>query len=282
MPRPRYHLTEEDVSVVHRWVQTKLRDPTWPQPNTARTARDQFARAQPTVEALHAWCARFLEAPQWRQLQAVIRAARRDASQTRTVRLSTRAYARLHDLATREQLTLSETIERYLAAAPPTPPRQETPTQTLQTPVTTTTPRTGAKTKTPTTSQKQGSAFVTTKKGVCYLTIKSGRVSFQIMRIRNYTIDADDKRRMRRLHPDIHFDWKKIARQLAEKREVCRRYRARRRTARVPREREPFYGVFEPQTRTVYVNDPDNIAGVGALLDALLAREREGEAESMA
>jgi hypothetical protein len=142
----------------------------------------------------------------------------------------------------------------------------------------------GAKTKASTAPQKQGSAFVTTKKGVCYLTIKIGRENFALMRIHSYTIDAQDKRDMRRLHPDIHFDWKRITRQLAEKREVCRRYRARRRTLRVPRyrEREPFYGVFTPHTRTVYVNDPDNIAGVGALLDALLAQEREDGEESMA
>jgi hypothetical protein len=102
------------------------------------------------------------------------------------------------------------------------------------------------------------------------------------MRIYNYTMDAQDKRDMRRLHPDIAFNWKKITRQLAEKREVCRQYRARRRAMRVPRyrEHEPFYGVFEPHTRSVYVNDPDNIAGVGALLDALLAREREEGAMS--
>jgi hypothetical protein len=264
---------------VQRWVQAKLHDPTWPQPEAARTARHQLARVQPTVAALHAWCDRFLDATQWRQLQAVIRAARRDASQTRTVRLSTRAYARLHDLATRERLTLSETIERYLVTAPITPTRPEMPATTLQVPVTTTITRTGAKTKVPKPSQKQGRAFVTTKKGVCYLTIKIGRENFPIMRIRQYTIDAQDKRDMRRLHPDIAFDWKKIARQLAEKREVCRQYRSRRRPARVPRyrAREPFYGVFEPHTRSVYVNDPDNIAGVGALLDALLARER-GEA----
>jgi len=49
------------------------------------------------------------------------------------------------------------------------------------------------------------------------------------MRIRAYTLDADDKRQMRRLYPDVAFDWKKIARQLAEKREVCRQYRSRRR-----------------------------------------------------
>ena len=79
---------------------------------------------------------------------------------------------------------------------------------------------------------------------------------------------------MRRLHPDVAFDWKKIARQLAAKREVCRWYRSRRRAVRVPRVREPFYGVFEPHTRRVYVNDPDNIAGVSGLLDAILASER--------
>jgi hypothetical protein len=49
---------------------------------------------------------------------------------------------------------------------------------------------------------------------------------------------------------------------------------ALRRAMRVPRVREPFYGVFEPHTRRVYVNDPDNIAGVGALLDAIPASGR--------
>ena len=81
---------------------------------------------------------------------------------------------------------------------------------------------------------------------------------------------------MRRLHPDIAFDWKKIGQQLAQKREVCREYRSRRLTGQrmVHRPREPFYGVFKPRTRTVYVNDPGNIAGVSALLDAILAGER--------
>jgi len=119
--------------------------------------------------------------------------------------------------------------------------------------------------------QKRSRAFVTTKKGVCYLTVKMGREHFHLMRIYHYKIDAQDKRHMHRLHPDVDFDWKKITRQLAEKREVCRRYRSRRRTARLPREREPFYGVFDPAERTVYVNDPTNIAGMGAMLDAILA-----------
>jgi hypothetical protein len=70
------------------------------------------------------------------------------------------------------------------------------------------------------TTCKRGNAFITTSKGFCYLTIRCGRHNFRIMRIRNYTIDADDKREMRRLHRDVVFDWKKIARQLAGKRET--------------------------------------------------------------
>jgi hypothetical protein len=124
---------------------------------------------------------------------------------------------------------------------------------------------------------KKGSAFITTRKGFCYLTVKCNRRNFTVMRIRNYTLDAHDKRYMRRLYPDVVFDWKKIARQLAEKREACRRYRSRRRssdTARIPRAREPFCGVYDPGTRTVYVNDPSDLGGVGALLDAMLHIDR--------
>ncbi len=120
---------------------------------------------------------------------------------------------------------------------------------------------------------KQYSAFVTARKGFCYLTIKIGRHNFHLMRIRNYTLDAQDKRDMRRLHPDTAFDWKKIGRQLAEKREACRRYRSRRRTSggeRRPRDREPRYAVYDPITRTVYADGE----GGGALLDAVLSIDR--------
>jgi hypothetical protein len=276
MPRARYQFTAADIPVVHRWVQAKLRAPTWPQLTTARTAREQFPHDQPTAPQLQQWCTQYLTALQWAQLQAVIRAARRDARQTRTVRLSTRAHTLLRALARREQRTLSETLERHLAAVLATPSPQDTPTTTTTVPTTPALATTSAKRRrsAATASTKQGRAFITTKKGVCYLTVKVGRHNFSLMRIRHYTLDAQDKRDMRRLHPDVAFDWKKIARQLAAKREVCRRYRARRRTVRVPRVREPFYGVFEPHTRQVSVNDPDNIAGVGALLDAILANER--------
>jgi hypothetical protein len=209
MPRPRYQIAEADVAVVHRWMRSKF--------------HETAPRDHPTTEQLQQWCDRFLDAAQWKQLHEVIRAARRDAShQTRTVRLSTRASALLHDLATREQLTLSETIERYLPTVTMTPTHQAPPPLVKQPPVQQATARMGAlkQARSAVAPQKRSRAFVTTKKGVCYLTVKSGRVHCQIMRIRNYTIDAEDKRRMRRLHPEVDFDWKKIASQLAEKWEV--------------------------------------------------------------
>ena len=120
-------------------------------------------------------------------------------------------------------------------------------------------------------AQKRRRAFVTTKKGLCYLTVKIGREHCDLMCIYHYTIDAQEKRDMRRRYPDVDFDWQPITCQLAEKREVCRRYRSRRRTTCLPREREPFYGVFDPVERAVYVNDPTNIAGMSAMLDAIIA-----------
>lgn len=127
-------------------------------------------------------------------------------------------------------------------------------------------------------AEKQGSAFITTKKGSCYLTIKCGWRNFHIMRIRAYTIDADDKRRMRRLYPETGFDWEKITRQLADNREVCRQYRSRRRSSDTPH-RSPthasFYGVYVPSTRTIYTEGfPTNAHAAGALLDAVLHIDR--------
>ena len=121
--------------------------------------------------------------------------------------------------------------------------------------------------------RKQGSAFITTRKGFCYLTIKIGMRNCNIRRIRNYTLAPQDKRDMRRLYPNILFDWKKINQQLAAKREVCRTYRSNRQTPRSTRRTyEPFVTVsYDPRTRTVYASDAGNSM---ALLDAILSIDR--------
>jgi hypothetical protein len=121
----------------------------------------------------------------------------------------------------------------------------------------------------------QPAAFITARKGFCYLTMKYGRRNSHMMRLRNYTLDAQDKRDMRRLYPDIIFDWKKIARQLAEKREACRCYRSRRRpSARPEQAPKPLYAVFDPARHTVYADEPSTPEDAGALLDAILSIDR--------
>ena len=121
---------------------------------------------------------------------------------------------------------------------------------------------------------KPKNAFITTRKGFCYLTIKIGRSNFNLMRIRNYTIDAEEKRDLRRRYPDYCFDWKKIKQQLADKREVCRAYRSRRQSPRRTK-RTPTPGIvtYDPATRTVYASDAST-SDTLSLLDAILASER--------
>lgn len=121
--------------------------------------------------------------------------------------------------------------------------------------------------------RKQSCAFITTRKGFCYLTVKVGRSHFNIMRIRHYTLEPQDKRDMRRLYPDYLFDWKKINQQLAEKREVCRAYRSKRQVPRsTGRPSVPCVTVsYDPRTRTIYASDTGNSF---ALLDAVLHIER--------
>jgi hypothetical protein len=124
-------------------------------------------------------------------------------------------------------------------------------------------------------THKRPAAFVTARKGFCYLTIKCGRRNFYMMRLRNYTLNAEDKRQMRRLYADVDFDWKKIAGQLAEKQEACRCYRSRRRaSARLPQANKPLYAVFDPVMHTVCVDEPSTAEDAAALLDAILSIDR--------
>ena len=128
---------------------------------------------------------------------------------------------------------------------------------------------------------KPANAFITARKGFCYLTIKFLGRNHEMMRIRGYKIDPDEKRQMRRLYPEVAFDWKKITQQLAEKREACRRYRTRPKkpTGRGSRDDGPLFGIYEPGTRTIFTNGaPSTAAGVGRLLDAVLQLDR-GPAE---
>ena len=118
-------------------------------------------------------------------------------------------------------------------------------------------------------------AFVTARRGTCFLSIRIARWTCDLWRIRAYTIDAVTKRDLRRLHPEVAFDWSKITRQLAVRREECRRYRSRRQgTARAAAAR-PIRTVYDHATRTLYADgEPSTWQEAAALLDAVLAVDR--------
>lgn len=124
MPRRRYRITNDDVDIAHRWVRERFRKEAWSDDWPLLTAWDRFPLERPTAEELQRWCDRFLDADQWKQLQAVIRAGRRDFSQHRTVRLSRSAHEMLSKLAKRDKITLSEVIERYLSSVADAPMAQ--------------------------------------------------------------------------------------------------------------------------------------------------------------
>ena len=49
MPRPRYQMTDDDVTVVHRWVRAKFRETGWPREGASLTAWDKFPLDPPTA-----------------------------------------------------------------------------------------------------------------------------------------------------------------------------------------------------------------------------------------
>ena len=125
MARPRYQLTDDDVTVAHRWIRDKFRSAgvDWPKEYGSATAYEKFPLENPTAKKLQAWCDRWLNAKQWQQLQAAIRSARRDRQgNTRSISVSNKAHEILSTIGKREQLTFSEVIEKYLAVKAIPPP----------------------------------------------------------------------------------------------------------------------------------------------------------------
>ena len=98
MRKQNYRFRSEDIERVRQWL---LRNGIFP------------PDAQVGVEKLQTWCESHLNADQWRRLQHALRSRRKDLSGHRTVQITAAAHQILMELANREQITISEVIERY-------------------------------------------------------------------------------------------------------------------------------------------------------------------------
>ncbi len=117
MARPPYTLSTDDFLAAKAYVQRKLAtQPDW---LDNLQAEEQWTEARRDPLTLGQWCERWLNEPQWRQLKAALRAARkrhRDRSGTRdpavNVTLSRPAWLILSALARHDGLTLSDWLIR--------------------------------------------------------------------------------------------------------------------------------------------------------------------------
>jgi macrodomain Ter protein organizer (MatP/YcbG family) len=93
----------------------------WPDCDNHHNARDMFDNLKRDPLTLQQWCDQFLNPNQWQQLKNAIRSHRRqnnsqkdDNKNYKSMKLKWRAHMILSDLAIRDRLTLSDTIEKYL------------------------------------------------------------------------------------------------------------------------------------------------------------------------
>lgn len=121
MARKRYTITDGDRWFACRWIEKKLKNPSWlGEHRTYKASRgfeliNESSIHHPT-ESLNRWCESWLRSQEWEQLKNAIRASRRRAHNpdSKTVTLSRNAWLLLNYVATKEMCTLSEAIERHL------------------------------------------------------------------------------------------------------------------------------------------------------------------------
>jgi len=120
----RKEILPDDVTAVVAYIDRRFgTDLAFPSKESQVDANHSFAHLDKTPEKILAWCENWLSNDQWHQLRNAVRASRkrrRDRYQDRspvTITLSRRAWEYLSLLARRDDLTLSEYLERTLAEA---------------------------------------------------------------------------------------------------------------------------------------------------------------------
>ncbi len=126
MARQRYVISDSDRWFVIRWLEKKLKNPTWLDEHRTYKAGRAFeliqdSHVQHPTDSLNRWCETWLMAAEWTQLKNAVRASRRRAKkpEIKTVTLSHNAWSLLNYVANKENCTLSEVIEHHLSHVQP-------------------------------------------------------------------------------------------------------------------------------------------------------------------
>jgi len=128
MPRPRYRITPEDYLYAEFYLSVRVRSlgikfAKGISSTDAGTEYQSIMRAdrkKQQLDQLNQWCEKYLSRTEWMKLKSAIRKRRerfRRSDEHKTVTLTSKAHRLLSQLAKRDNVTLSETLEHYLGNA---------------------------------------------------------------------------------------------------------------------------------------------------------------------
>ena len=127
MPRPKYSITAEDVVHATEYLRTRLQVSAFDLGDVShRTAKNEFDDAvalrtkEEKAKGLHAWCEKYFGDKEWTKLKTSIRKRRERKvrrGEVESVTISKKAFELLQKLAKRDNVTYSETLEKYLGKA---------------------------------------------------------------------------------------------------------------------------------------------------------------------
>ncbi len=127
MPRSKYKIIAEDVIHATEYITSRLQllalDLGDASSRTAKKAFDEAVEDRSKDERafrLNDWCEKYLSSEEWTKLKTSIRKRRERKTrkgEIESVTISSKAYALLRKLAKRDNVTYSETLEKYLGKA---------------------------------------------------------------------------------------------------------------------------------------------------------------------
>jgi macrodomain Ter protein organizer (MatP/YcbG family) len=125
MAKPKYKITNNDYDTAERWMERKASALSLGNENRelSRQAMKDFEiqiKSSGRLEALNAWAEKYLSTEEWVKMKNAIRAQRKRQSDQRSfqrkisIDISVTASCILREISKRDNVTLSQVIEKYL------------------------------------------------------------------------------------------------------------------------------------------------------------------------